>query len=982
MTRNLYIDTRGTTTRVKGVQKINFVKSSDTDLPQAEDLQQQTFSDPLDGKDKEQSKFVAVDISQKFPDSDLQNCTDKEHSQSESDSERLDKSASGNLNKPNMEHQFTQGGSLHSVPGQGTAADSYSDFQQVMNDSGVSLSGEVSSPAANQFHYHGSYQKYGDGHDVSQQVEDYLKQWAQFYETQHGHDPKIRYDYKAFQDTENPDDLEAKNKQGAGSNLPAPTPPSQVKKKISIVNPNFNFVKASSEFKSIDISQRVVEKEKHAMVPTVLAGKNRMGLGASSRKGGENQSAPMINFIKSGKGVAFLETKFNNLCKEIKNRNAPNRNAIEVLHQCVNKCKMQINDVFHTNDRLPDGRVKYTCNLEINSVFVSTGGAPSKKVAKMEAYNKAMSLLSNPPVAIQQKSEEELYLIQKIEIGPAMPEKPAAQPPANKQKFQQNWQQNKQTSQKTNEVQQPNENDKAKEAYAKPKMVFHKAGEPVKKEEPPAPTAHPLSDKPLEFKKPEAPSQSGTASLTTEKNVWSKPLTGPSQGGARPHSNSSQGRDERFNRGGGQFNRGGGRDDRFSRGGGQFGNRGGRGGMPYHRQSEQFEQGGYDRHGYDMPYYKQEQRGYGPNFDEYDAHNYGRYDYPDDDYDDCGYDRHDDYGYDQPDRPYDHRADFERKEFYPEGHGGGHKREGDRFSLPSVVKKVKKGGNVVLDDISDFIIMDYSGISSNVNATSILHNSANFNRVVLKYQFEQISGFGCRCKLLISDEVVASCFGSNKEDAKKAAGEEALNSLQEKCYTIRVKQDVDNDEAEGLTKDEFLSEVKRGGNVIPDNNIGNMLLKKMGWVGGGVGKHGTGIAEPIKADQVIGREGLGLTASKGIDKSFHGKVEKMLVDYTRSNEQNDLHFSPEFTKEERAMIHKSAQKYGLKSHSKGKDPDRFLIISRKRSAPQLLDHVMNSGGTTSKYEVIPPKSQQDDDEYFARDRQPVWNAVSYGHDKQ
>ena len=922
-----------------------------------------------------------------------------------------------------MEHQWTQGGSLHSIPGQGNPADSYSDFQRAMNDSGVSLSGEVPNPVANQFHYHGAQQTYGNEGDVSQQVDQYLKQWAQYYETQHGHDPKIRYDYKAFQDTEDPDDLEAKNKQGAGSNLPSPTSPSQVKKKVSVINPNFNFVKASSEFKSTDISQRHFIKEKNPMVPTVLAGKNRMGLGStgSNKKGKGSQGAPIISFIHSGKGLAFLETKFNNLCKEIKNRNASNRSSIEVLHQAVNKCKLQINDVYHTNDRLPDGRVKYTCNLNISNVFVSSGGAPSKKVAKTEAYDKAMVLLANPPVAIKQKSDDELYLTQKIEIGPAIPEKPGGQQQTNKPTFQQNKQSGfKQTGkfEQINDVKNPNDN--AKETYAKPKMVFHKAGEPVKTENPPALTAHPLSDKPLEFKKPEAPTD--TKELpTTEKDegIFYQPTTSP--GGSKPSSNWGQNRDDRFNhegsqvnpgrgrgqfhqggRGqftqggrGGQFNQGGrggqfnqgGCGDRFGHGGEHFSNRGGRGGMPFHRQSQQFEQGRHDKHGYDMPYYRKEQRGYGAKFDEYDAYSYGRHDEPYDDNSDYGYDRQDDYGYDRQDdygydRGYRH-PDFERKEFYPEGHSGsGHKREGDRSNLSSVVKKVKRGGNVVLDDISDFIIMDYSGLTSNVNATSILHNSANFNRVVLKYQFEEISGFGWRCKLLISDEVVVSSFGSNKEDAKKAAGEEALNSLQEKCYTIKVKQDVDNDEAEGLTKDEFLSEVKKGGNVIPDNNIGNMLLRKMGWAGGGVGKHGTGIAEPIKADQVIGREGLGLTASKGIDKGFYSKVEKMLVDYARSNEQNDLHFSPEFAKEERAIIHKSAQKLGLKSHSKGKNPDRFLIISRKRSAPQLLDHVMNKGGTTSKYEVIPPKAQQDDDEYFARDREAVWNAVSHGHSKQ
>ena len=56
--------------------------------------------------------------------------------------------------------------------------------------------------------------------------------------------------------------------------------------------------------------------------------------------------------------------------------------------------------------------------------------------------------------------------------------------------------------------------------------------------------------------------------------------------------------------------------------------------------------------------------------------------------------------------------------------------------------------------------------------------------------------------------------------------------------------------------------------VGPDS-VGHKLLKMMGWSGGGLGKGGSGISEPITAASVINREGLG---TKSAATEFKAKV--------------------------------------------------------------------------------------------------------------
>ena len=54
------------------------------------------------------------------------------------------------------------------------------------------------------------------------------------------------------------------------------------------------------------------------------------------------------------------------------------------------------------------------------------------------------------------------------------------------------------------------------------------------------------------------------------------------------------------------------------------------------------------------------------------------------------------------------------------------------------------------------------------------------------------------------------------------------------------------------------------------------------------------------------------------------------------------------------FLYRIAKRLGLRSKSFGKKEDRFITIARKFDAQQLIDELIQRGGSTEKYDLIAP----------------------------
>ena len=284
-------------------------------------------------------------------------------------------------------------------------------------------------------------------------------------------------------------------------------------------------------------------------------------------------------------------------------------------------------------------------------------------------------------------------------------------------------------------------------------------------------------------------------------------------------------------------------------------------------------------------------------------------------------------------------------------------------NITALAKKAKNPRGIPRVNMSrtleEFMIIEHYGVShleTDAMNTNILRQSADFNRMSLDYDFRLDTVMGesrVRCLVSLQGNIMAEVEGTSNQNAKHLASTKCMKRLRQMCWTIQIKQAADSSDL-GLSREQVLGDLAKTSEAIPESNIGNKLLKAMGWKGGGVGKKGTGIAEPVNVEAVINREGLGLKSEQGFSKDFYPAMKSVVLNYTKSSDQNDLVFSPDFSKEERATIHKICQQFSLKTRSYGVGDERYLVASRRRTPNQLFNHILESGGETSKYILKPP----------------------------
>lgn len=303
------------------------------------------------------------------------------------------------------------------------------------------------------------------------------------------------------------------------------------------------------------------------------------------------------------------------------------------------------------------------------------------------------------------------------------------------------------------------------------------------------------------------------------------------------------------------------------------------------------------------------------------------------------------------------------------GKGTGYKRNAKQMAAEDALKRLRRnqelrqqseqfdkqshqqddGSQFGQRKLSDLVILDNSS-----NAICTLNDTAQFNKIAVDYKFSLMPGQCWKCEVYLLGQFIAAATGP-KKIVKHLAAEEALKKLKETCSVVKasVRKDCNGD---AISRSQIMgrSGEEAKAQEIKEDNIGNQLLRKMGWKGGGLGRDGEGIAEPIRVKEQFTREGLGLDADSQLNKR---DLEDVIRNYVASDRQDELRFSTELTNDERKQIHQISQKYGLRSKSYGQGKQRFLIVSRKVHKAQLLGQLLQEG-QVGRYELIKPLTSQ------------------------
>ncbi|TNN63423.1 NF-kappa-B-repressing factor [Liparis tanakae] len=253
---------------------------------------------------------------------------------------------------------------------------------------------------------------------------------------------------------------------------------------------------------------------------------------------------------------------------------------------------------------------------------------------------------------------------------------------------------------------------------------------------------------------------------------------------------------------------------------------------------------------------------------------------------------------------------------------------------------------------TEFVVMDNAH-----DAICILNNSAAFNRMKVDYKFDLLpNNSAWLCSVFLQDEMYVAAGLGPKKVVKHIAAKEALTTLRQTQAVVKSNLRKEG-HCDALSRSQILARSGQEAlkHEIKEDNIGNQLLRKMGWKGGGLGRDGEGISEPIKVKEQFSREGFGLDTNKSGNQLSKRDIENIIRNYTSSDRQDDLRFATDLNNDERKQIHQISQKYGLRSKSYGQGRQRFLIVSRKVHKDQLIGQLLQEG-QVGRYELVKPQA--------------------------
>ena len=216
---------------------------------------------------------------------------------------------------------------------------------------------------------------------------------------------------------------------------------------------------------------------------------------------------------------------------------------------------------------------------------------------------------------------------------------------------------------------------------------------------------------------------------------------------------------------------------------------------------------------------------------------------------------------------------------------------------------------------------------------TLLHNSAQKSQKIICFDEEFMpttsKGLGqFRVTVYIQNVKIVEEVAASKKEGRHKAAKSALEILK-KHQPIIHRDQISHDNIETIDKGKLVKQSYQKAERIKEDNIGNKMLRKMGWGGsGGIGAKQNGIAEPVFVSSADGRRGVGHNeANQSLNKR---SVEDTLLSFLSNADQETIKFSTELSNKDRALVHRLCQKYNLTHKSYGKNENRYLVVGKKK----------------------------------------------------